>query len=120
VNWGVGAVGQIYVLANLAIAAGYLAVPFLVLPFLPLRRSTLVFGAVFFLGCTGSHMDMVLDVLFRWGHHPPVSWVDAVWHVGQAIGTWGFILLFRAELAKAKRLLEAAEQEVVSGPGDGA
>ena len=116
----IGAAGQLYVLANLVIAAGYLAVPLLVLPFLPLRRATLVFGAVFFLGCTGSHLDMVLDVLFRWGHHPPVDWVDTTWHIAQAVGTWGFIVLFRTELAKAQRLLEAAEREAVNEPGDGA
>lgn len=118
--WEAGAAGQLYVLANLAIAAGYLAVPALVLPYLPLRRATIIFGAVFFLGCTGSHLDMVLDVLFRWGHHPPVGWVDMAWHIVQAIGTWGFIVLFRLELVKAKRLLDAAEREVVDGPGDGA
>lgn len=121
-NFDVGAAGQLFVLANLAIVAGYLAVPVLVLPFLNLRRRTVAFGAVFFIGCSGSHADMVLDVLFRWNHHPPVTWADAGWHAVQAIGTWGFIVYFRAELWQAEKLLEQISQ-VESGQevdGDGA
>lgn len=121
-NFDVGAAGQLFVLANLAIVAGYLAVPVLVLPFLNLRRRTAVFGAVFFIGCSGSHADMIFDVLFRWNHHPPVTWVDAGWHAVQAIGTWGFIVYFRAELWQAEKLLEQISQ-VESGQevdGDGA
>jgi hypothetical protein len=118
VNWTLGAPGQVFVLANLVISFGYLAVPYLVLPHLPLSRTAVVFGAVFFLGCTGSHMDMVYDVLFNAPFHPHVGWGSAAWHVIQAIGTWGFILVTRSELAKARELVDLVEREVRDGEGD--
>lgn len=105
-----GAAEQIYVIANIAIALGYLCVPALVLPFIQLRRRTLVAGAAFFLGCTGSHIDMVYDVIAHRGEHPPVGWVAVVWHIIQAAGTWAFIMFFRAELTAARRTLEEAEE----------
>ena len=110
----VGLAAQLYVLANLIIGLGYIAVPVLVLPYLQLRRRTLLFGALFFIGCAGSHVDMVLDVLTRAGHHPPIGWVAVAWHVAQAVGTWGFILSFRWELRTARALLDLA-----NGGGDG-
>lgn len=101
-----GVAAQVYIIANIAIGIGYLAVPVLVLPFLDLRRRTLVFGTLFFVGCFGSHLDMIVDVLRHADLHPPVGWMAASWHVMQAIGTWGFIITFRRELAKANALLD--------------
>jgi hypothetical protein len=106
-----GLAAQVYVVANLAIALGYVAVPALVLPHLPLRRRTIAFGVLFFVGCFGSHADMIWDVLHGSHHHPPVGWFAVGWHVAQAVGTWGFILLFRAELAAAQAALTRVEAE---------
>lgn len=93
----VDAVPALFQAANLVIAAGYLSVPFLVLPYLPLTRIVLLFGAGFFAGCSGTHLWMVFS-----GHHP-VTWFWTAEHVAQAICTWGFILAFRAMLRRAHR-----------------
>lgn len=106
----IGFAAQVYVLANVAIGLGYLAVPWLVLPFLDLRRRTIAAGVVFFTGCSGSHAEMVYDVLAGHPGHPPVGWIAVWWHVLQAVGTWAFILYFRTELATAHALLEVAEE----------
>jgi hypothetical protein len=103
-----GLVAQAYVLANIAIALGYLCVPWLVLPYLDLRRRTVIAGAVFFVGCTGSHIDMVWDVLSGHAAHPQIGLFALAWHVVQAAGTWGFILFFRWDLARANAALVAA------------
>jgi hypothetical protein len=105
-----GAAAQAYVIANIVIGLGYLAIPALVLPYWPIRRRTMIAGVVFFLGCFGTHVGMSWDLL----RHPEhmldlVTWTDAGWHIVQAIGTWGFILLYREELAAAKALLDQAE-----------
>jgi len=84
----------LFVAANLVIAAGYLSVPFLVLPYLPLTRTVKVFGVGLFLGCFGTHVWM----LFGHGRPHPL-WV--VEHVVQAVCTWGFILSFRHMLRSA-------------------
>jgi hypothetical protein len=96
---------QIFILANLAIALGYLCVPWLVLPHIDLRRRTLVAGGVFFVGCTGSHLEMVFDVMFRHSRHLPIGWGTTVWHIAQAFGTWAFIMFFRAELKRAREMI---------------
>jgi hypothetical protein len=121
-----GFAAQVYVLANLAIALGYLCVPWLVLPYIHLRRRTIAAGALFFLGCTGSHIDMVYDVLVGHDQHPPVGWVAVWWHALQAVGTWAFIMLFRGELNTADRVLDEiraktpkVEQDIAAlPPGD--
>ncbi len=118
-----GLVAQAYVLANIAIALGYLCVPWLVLPYLDLRRRTVIAGAVFFVGCTGSHIDMVWDVLSGHANHPQIGLFALAWHVIQAAGTWGFILFFRWDLAKANAALVAARAvaadtvRLTGGPG---
>lgn len=97
----------LFVIANASIAIGYLSVPFLVLRYLPLTRVVLFWGAVFFLGCAGTHAGMAL---FAHGD-PGLFW--AVEHVVQAIGTWGFIITFH-------RMLRAADarRHHRSGGGD--
>lgn len=95
----------IFTVANLAIAVGYLAVPFLVLRYLPLTRLVLFWGAVFFLGCAGTHLGMAALV------HNEVSMFWTVEHVIQAIGTWGFIITFHSMLRAASR------RRAQAGPG---
>lgn len=105
-NWYIGVAAQVFILANLAIAFGYLAVPALVLPHLKLRPITVGFGTLFFVGCFGSHADMIWDVLYGNHLHLPVGWFSVAWHVAQAVGTWGFILLFRQELRAANAFID--------------
>lgn len=81
--------------ANIAIVAGYLSIPFLVLPYLPLPRWVQLVGAGFFVGCSGSHVWMAVM-----GHD---SWMWMLWHLVQAVCTWGFILGFRATLRSAQK-----------------
>lgn len=106
-----GLAAQVYVLSNILIGLGYLAVPALVLPYLALRRRVIVFGVMFFVGCFGSHADMVYDVLINDAAHTRIGWVAAFWHLMQAIGTWGFIVFFRHQLAAATALLERVEAQ---------
>lgn len=89
--------GTLFAIANLIIVAGYLAVPLLVLPYLPLSRAVLIAGVGFFLGCAGTHAWMAAS------HHHTNLWWTAE-HVLQAICTWAFILLFRADLRRAHAL----------------
>lgn len=105
----IGFAAQAYVLANVMIGLGYLAIPGLVLPFLNLRPRTVVAGAIFFIGCFGSHADMTWDIIANAASHPTVGWVAAFWHMVQAAGTWAFILMFRSELAGADALIAQVE-----------
>ncbi len=94
-----GGVAQtVFVVANLAIAAGYLSVPFLVLPYLPISRAALLAGGGFFLGCMGTHLWMA----FGDSHH--TNWFWTAEHLIQATCTWAFILLFRQNLQQAHAL----------------
>jgi hypothetical protein len=92
-----GILPALFSAANLIIVAGYLSVPFLVLPHLPLTRRVLVFGAGFFAGCAGSHAWMAFDHMHS---HWLAFWT--VWHVIQAACTWLFILYFRSMLKAAQ------------------
>jgi hypothetical protein len=94
-NSGPHAVNVLFTAANLVIALGYLAVPFMVLRYLPLTRLVLAWGIVFFAGCAGTHMGMALLM-----HHVD-SWFWTIEHLVQAVGTWGFIITFTAMLRKA-------------------
>lgn len=90
----------LFLVANVAIALGYVAVPFLVLRYLTLAKSTLLYGAVFFIGCAGTHAWMgVMDAC-------DPGWFWTVWHVVQAAATWTFIIKFSDDLRQAKRLLD--------------
>jgi hypothetical protein len=93
-----GVAHTLFVVANLAIAAGYLSVPFLVLPYLPISRAVLIAGAGFFLGCMGSHLWMA------YGHGQHTNWFWTAEHLVQAACTWAFILLFRHHLRRAHAL----------------
>ncbi len=88
----------LFVVANLVIAAGYLSVPLLVLPYLPISRGALLTGAGFFLGCMGSHLWMA----FSGVHH--ADWIWTTEHALQAACTWAFILIFRGDLRRAHAL----------------
>jgi len=104
-----GLAAQLYVVANVVLALGYLFVPVLLVPYLEVSRRTMVAMAVFFVGCTGSHSDMVWDVLSGHDRHPAVGWVAVWWHVIQAVGTWAAILFFRSDLKAANDLIERVD-----------
>jgi hypothetical protein len=87
-------VSWLFQAANVAIVTGYLSVPFLVLPYLPLTRKVQLLGAGFFIGCAGTHGWMAVM------GHDGLAWM--LWHVVQAFCTWGFILTFRASLRRAQ------------------
>lgn len=89
----------VFAAANLAIAAGYGAIPFLVLPFIRLTRTALVFGAGFFLTCGWTHVGMAFG-----SGHITATWWWTVEHVAQAICTWGFIITFHTLLRRAHAL----------------
>jgi predicted tellurium resistance membrane protein TerC len=93
----ISAMTAVFAVANLVITAGYLAVPFLVLRYLPLTKMVLFWGAVFFIGCAGTHLGMAALV------HAEVGLFWTAEHVIQAIGTWGFILTFHSMLRAASR-----------------
>jgi hypothetical protein len=102
----------IFTVANLVITLGYLSVPFLVLRYLPLARIVLFWGAVFFLGCAGTHLGMATLV----HADPGVFWT--VEHVVQAIGTWGFIITFHSMLRAANRRRPADGSDAPDDPRD--
>ncbi|WP_250029826.1 hypothetical protein [Paractinoplanes maris] len=89
-----GALVALFSAANIVIVCGYIAVPFLVLPYLPLTRSVKLLASGFFLGCSGSHLWMAFMGDGNW------FWTG--WHLAQAVCTWGFILGFRRMLKEAQ------------------
>jgi hypothetical protein len=94
-----GVLPALFSAANIVIVAGYLAVPFLVLRYLPLTRTCGYFGAGFFLGCAGTHTWMAFGMPHEHGSGL-AFWT--VWHCVQALCTWGFILGFRHMLKEAQ------------------
>lgn len=93
-----GAAQLLFYIANAVIAAGYAAIPFMVLPYLPLTRKVMLFGAGFLLGCAGTHVWMVFG-----GHHHG-GWFWIIEHSVQAVCTWGFIITFHRMLRAADRV----------------
>lgn len=93
-----GAWQVLNVLANVVIVAGYTAVPFTVLRYLPLSTSVRVAGTFFFVTCAITHLGMA----FGFSHS---EWM-VVNHVVQAGSVvWfvvGFWLLLRAALRRAE------------------
>lgn len=87
-----------FAVANLIIAAGYVSVPFLVLRYLPLTRTVLLWGAGFLLGGAGTRLALALLVS---GDGAGLFWT--LEHVFEAICAWGFVLTFH-------RMLRAANQ----------
>jgi hypothetical protein len=58
-----GVLPALFSAANIVIVAGYLAVPFLVLRYLPLTRTCVILcGAGFFAGCAGTHTWMAFGM----------------------------------------------------------
>ncbi len=94
-----GVVDIVFQAANLVIAAGYGAIPFLVLPHIRLTRLALAFGAGFFALCGLTHVGMAVSV-----HHLAASWFWALEHTVQAVCTWGFLVTFHLLLRRANRL----------------
>lgn len=94
-----GVVPALFAAANIVIVLGYLAVPALVLRYLPLTRTCVYFGAGFFLGCGGTHAWMAFGMSH--GHGLSFAFWTA-WHCVQALCTWGFILGFRHMLKEAQ------------------
>ncbi len=94
-----GGVAQtLFVAANLTIAAGYGAIPFLVLPYIRLTKVALLFGAGFFSLCGTTHVGMAF------GGHLDATWFWTVEHILQAVCTWGFIITFHVLLRRAHAL----------------
>lgn len=79
--------------ANLLIVVGYLLVPFIWLPYLPLTRPVLISGTLFFLTCAMTHVSLV----FRFEHHP---WMTLN-HVAQAVAVLWFVIGFARLLRRA-------------------
>lgn len=105
-----GTAQSLFWVANLIIAAGYLSVPLLVLPYLPTTLATKVAGAVFFAGCMGTHLWMAF------GHQHTANWWWALEHAIQAAATWAFILLFRRNLQAAHALRRRNRADAGAGP----
>lgn len=102
-----GVLPALFSAANIVIVAGYLGVPFLVLPYLPLTRAVKWCAAGFFLGCSGTHAWMAFGMHHQ---HGTALTFWTWWHVTQAFCTWGFILGFR-------RMLKAAQCRRRGGGG---
>ncbi len=86
----------INIIANLLIVCGYVLVPFLWLPYLPLTRPVLVSGTVFFLTCAFTHLSMALGFVHR-------PWM-VINHVVQAAAVFGFVIGFSRLLRRATAL----------------
>lgn len=84
-----------FAISNVVIAAGYIAVPFLVLRYLPLTRAVQAWGLVLFGGCAITHLGMALLI------HSDVGVFWTIEHAVQAVGTWGFIIAFHRMLRAA-------------------
>lgn len=87
------AVQAINTVANLAIVAGYVLVPFTVLRFLPLTRPVLISGGIFFVTCATTHAGMA----FGFSH----SLFMVANHVVQAFAVLFFVTGFYRLLRRA-------------------
>lgn len=76
----------INLVANLGIVAGYLLVPFTVLPYVPLTRTVRIAGTLFFSTCGFDHLAMAVG----FDRH----WIMTVNHVVQAVAVIWFVLGF--------------------------
>ncbi len=89
-------VAALNILFNLAIVAGYVCVPFMWLPYLPLTKPVLAGGVIFFLTCAISHLGMA----FHFEHN---TWMIVVNHGFQAVSVFVFIFGFSRMLRDAHR-----------------
>jgi hypothetical protein len=93
--------------ANLIIVTGYLLVPALWLPWLPLQRWVLLSGSVFFLTCAITHLGLAFHARHDAG------WMQ-VNHVVQAVAVMGFVSGFGRQLRKAhERGKASTDQEEI-------
>lgn len=83
-------------LANIAIVAGYVLVPFTVLRYLPLTKNVLFAGTLFFLTCALTHISMAFDFVG--------SEIMVFNHVIQAGAVGWFVIGFFLLLRKAALL----------------
>lgn len=83
-------------IANVAIVTGYVLVPFTVLRYLPLTRSVLASGTMFFLTCAITHLSMAFNFI---GEE-----VLVVNHVVQGASVILFVSGFFSLLRKADQL----------------
>ena len=84
-----------YVIANLAIVGGYIAVPFTLLGRrMPMTRHVRVAGILFFATCAVTHLSMALF----W----PLWWPLIASHILQAGAVWYFVLGFSRLIAEAE------------------
>ncbi len=93
--------GLLNLLANIVIVSGYVLVPALWLPWLPLTKPVLVGGAVFFVTCAITHLALA----FHWSHSS--GWMIAN-HLIQAVSVMVFVTGF-SRLLRAAHLRRAAE-----------
>ncbi len=91
-----GAWDSTNVIANLLIVAGYVLVPFLWLPYLPVTKPVLISGVGFFLTCATTHLAMALGV-----EH--ARWM-VINHLSQAAELLYFVVGFASLLRRAERL----------------
>lgn len=89
------ALTSVYVLANLAIVAGYVVVPFTLLGRrMPLTPRVRLAGILFFATCAVTHFAMAM----AW----PLWWPLIASHVLQAGSVWYFVLGFSRLIAEAE------------------
>lgn len=91
---------QLSIVANLAVVAGYLAVPMTALRLVPMRTRTRVAGVVFFVTCAITHAFMAFAGADH-GQRTPVFWLMLVNHLVQAAAVWMFVLGLAAEVRTA-------------------
>lgn len=86
----------IYCVENASIAFGYLWALVFVVPILPVRRVTEVFGRAFFFLCGMTHIEHVIHTIIGWAHPPELH--DHLIHAPQALAIWCFVILFRQDI----------------------
>ncbi len=89
--------GVLNTAANVIIVCGYLLVPALWLPWLPLKRWVLIAGAVFFLTCAITHLALA----FHLDHDS--NWMVAN-HLIQGVAVILFVTGFGAQLRAAHQM----------------
>lgn len=97
--------GIVNTLANLVIVSGYLLVPALWLPWLPLKRWVLLSAAVFFITCAITH----LGIAFHADHYSPWMLTN---HVVQAVSVMAFVTGFGAQLRAAHDKARAGREDI--------
>ncbi len=95
-------------IANVAIVAGYVLVPFTVLRYLPLAKNVLVAGAFFFITCAITHLSMIF--------HPVHSVGMVVNHLIQAVSVIWFVSGFFVLLRRADLLSRTSDDRPVIDP----